>query len=112
MQYAWGWRFFGCVIDFRFRHLRIVEGPALDANKPLLSRYSVKANIWIAIFGFIGNYWYTHYFYSVLRADYTMPSWTLARTQNLWQVGPSIPGSHLAATFFGQSPENQFFGLK
>lgn len=33
---------------------------------PLCCRYSVKANVWIAIFSFIGNYWYTHYFYSVL----------------------------------------------
>ena len=43
-----------------------------DANLPLASRYSVKANVWLAIFSHIGNYWYTHYFYSVLRARYTM----------------------------------------
>ena len=42
---------------------------------PLWSRFSFKANIWIAIFSFIGNYWYTHYFYSVLKAQYTFPSW-------------------------------------
>jgi len=45
-----------------------------DAKRPLLNRYSFKANIWIAIFSFIGNYWYTHYFYSVLGAKYTMPA--------------------------------------
>lgn len=28
-----------------------------DSGKPLLERFSVKANIWIAIFSFIGNYW-------------------------------------------------------
>lgn len=38
---------------------------------PLFERYSFKANVWIAIFSFIGNYWYTHYFYNVLRARYT-----------------------------------------
>jgi cycloeucalenol cycloisomerase len=27
------------------------------------------------IYSHIGNYWYTHYFYTVLRAKYTMPSW-------------------------------------
>ena len=36
-----------------------------------------RAQLWIAIFGFIGNYWYTHYFYVVLRARYTMPAWRL-----------------------------------
>lgn len=45
-----------------------------DEKRPLLERYSFKANVWIAIFSFIGNYWYTHYFYSVLGAKYTMPA--------------------------------------
>jgi cycloeucalenol cycloisomerase len=45
-----------------------------DEKRPLLDRYSFKANIWIAVYSFIGNYWYTHYFYSVLRAKYTMPA--------------------------------------
>ena len=42
-----------------------------EKNLPLTMRYSFKANVWIAIFSFIGNYWYTHYFYSVLGAKYT-----------------------------------------
>lgn len=45
-----------------------------EKNLPLTHRYSFKANVWIAIFGFVGNYWYTHYFYNVLKATYTMPS--------------------------------------
>uniref|UniRef100_A0A7S4AR68 Cycloeucalenol cycloisomerase n=1 Tax=Pseudo-nitzschia australis TaxID=44445 RepID=A0A7S4AR68_9STRA len=45
-----------------------------DAKRPLLERYSFKANAWLAVYSFIGNYWYTHYFYSVLRAKYTMPA--------------------------------------
>eukprot|EP00468_Gymnochlora_sp_CCMP2014_P014603 CAMPEP_0167767910 /NCGR_PEP_ID=MMETSP0110_2-20121227/16336_1 /TAXON_ID=629695 /ORGANISM="Gymnochlora sp., Strain CCMP2014" /LENGTH=314 /DNA_ID=CAMNT_0007656449 /DNA_START=159 /DNA_END=1103 /DNA_ORIENTATION=- len=48
-----------------------------ESEVPLLQRYSLKANVWIAIFSFIGNYWYTHYFYNVLEAHYTMPSWDL-----------------------------------
>lgn len=48
-----------------------------ECNIPLFSRYSFKANVWIAIFSFIGNYWYTHYFYSVLQAKYTFSSWRL-----------------------------------
>ena len=42
-----------------------------ERNLPYYLRYSFKANVWIAIFSFIGNYWYTHYFYSVLQARYS-----------------------------------------
>jgi cycloeucalenol cycloisomerase len=45
-----------------------------EKNLPFYMRYSFKANLWIACFSFIGNYWYTHYFYSVLRAFYDFPS--------------------------------------
>lgn len=45
-----------------------------DQHRPFWERYSTKANIWIAVYSFIGNYWYTHYFYSVLKAEYTMPA--------------------------------------
>jgi cycloeucalenol cycloisomerase len=45
-----------------------------DTHRPLHQRYSFKANVWIAVYSFIGNYWYTHYFYSVLKAKYTMPA--------------------------------------
>lgn len=45
-----------------------------DAARPLLQRYSFKANLWIAIYSFIGNYFYTHYFFSVLKASYSMPA--------------------------------------
>lgn len=31
-----------------------------DAKRPLFQRYCLKANIWIAVYSFIGNYWYTH----------------------------------------------------
>lgn len=31
-----------------------------DASRPLLERYSFKANLWLAMYSFIGNYWYTH----------------------------------------------------
>ena len=46
-----------------------------DAKTPLGARHAARAQLWMAIFGFIGNYWYTHYFYNVLRARYTMPAW-------------------------------------
>mmetsp|Transcript_6295 Transcript_6295/g.7782 ORF Transcript_6295/g.7782 Transcript_6295/m.7782 type:complete len:320 (-) Transcript_6295:138-1097(-) len=49
-----------------------LESP--DAKRPIYERYSTKANLWLAVYSFIGNYWYTHYFYSVLKASYTMPA--------------------------------------
>jgi cycloeucalenol cycloisomerase len=48
-----------------------------EAAQPLWQRYSFKANVWLFIFSHIGNYWYTHYFYTVLKAKYTMPSYRL-----------------------------------
>ena len=44
-----------------------------DEARPVLARYSTKAMVWLAVYSFIGNYWFTHYFYSVLKAKYTMP---------------------------------------
>eukprot|EP00271_Cylindrocystis_brebissonii_P020078 TRINITY_DN6499_c0_g1_i1.p1 TRINITY_DN6499_c0_g1~~TRINITY_DN6499_c0_g1_i1.p1 ORF type:complete len:297 (-),score=31.71 TRINITY_DN6499_c0_g1_i1:214-1104(-) len=54
----------------------IIVGKA-DKVRPLANRYWVKANLWIAIFSFIGNYFWTHYFYTLLGASYTFPSWRL-----------------------------------
>jgi len=53
------------------------EGNAIpnpDVNRPWYQRYSTKATLYLLTYSFIGNYWYTHYFYSVLKARYTMPS--------------------------------------
>ena len=38
---------------------------------------ATQANLWIAIFGFIGNYYWTHYFFNILGAAYTFPSFKL-----------------------------------
>ena len=61
----------------------VVVGAA-DRGKPLLSRYWVKANLWIAVFSFIGNYFWTHYFYRLLGAAYTFPA------HNLNEVGRGV----------------------
>ena len=55
----------------------LYPGLTREADRPLAQRYALKANVWLAIFGWVGNYWYTHYFYCVLRARYTMPAWRL-----------------------------------
>ena len=48
-----------------------------DINRPFHERYATKVTIYLLTYSFIGNYWYTHYFYSVLKAQYTMPSYRL-----------------------------------
>ncbi len=34
-------------------------------------------NVWVAIFSYIGNYYWTHYFFNLLGAAYTFPSYLL-----------------------------------
>ena len=31
-----------------------------DQKRPIMERYAFKANLWLAVYSFIGNYWYTH----------------------------------------------------
>lgn len=58
-------------------------------------------NVWQAIFGFIGNYFWTHYFFNLLGAAYTLPSHKLNGVRAVeWQgctcwvcVTPNQPAS-------------------
>ena len=47
--------------------------PNKEKALPLHRRYIVKANVYIAILSYIGNHFYTHYFYNVLGVRYTGP---------------------------------------
>jgi cycloeucalenol cycloisomerase len=51
---------------------KIIINP--DNQRPFHRRFATKATVYLMTYAFIGNYWYTHYFYSVLKAEYTMPS--------------------------------------
>jgi len=62
----------GLALPFLLQPL-LLPGTGPDNRRPLTQRYAFKANLWLAVYSFIGNYWYTHYFYSVLEAAYTMP---------------------------------------
>ena len=62
--------------------------PVTEARKPLLQRHWVKANIWMAVFSYIGNYFWTHYFYTLLGAQYTFHTWRLN------DVSPFAVASH------------------
>ncbi|KAI8471701.1 MAG: hypothetical protein J3K34DRAFT_416495 [Monoraphidium minutum] len=48
-----------------------------DEGRPWHDRFWVKANLWTFIFGYIGNYFWTHYFFNLLGAAYTFPSFKL-----------------------------------
>ncbi|KAF5743700.1 putative Cycloeucalenol cycloisomerase [Tripterygium wilfordii] len=39
--------------------------------------YPFQASMWIIIFSYVGNYFWTHYFFTVLGASYTFPSWKM-----------------------------------
>ncbi|GAB0494822.1 hypothetical protein MMPV_006118 [Pyropia vietnamensis] len=54
-----------------------VAPPAVDAGRPLGERYGVKATLWLAIFGFVGNWFWSHYFYTLLGATYTFDAHAL-----------------------------------
>jgi cycloeucalenol cycloisomerase len=42
-----------------------------DRALPWTERFTTKANLWIFCFAWIGNYFWTHYFYRILGAVYT-----------------------------------------
>ncbi|KAH7528248.1 hypothetical protein FEM48_Zijuj05G0052400 [Ziziphus jujuba var. spinosa] len=48
-----------------------------DSSIRWKERYWVKASVWIIIFSYVGNYFWTHYFFTVLGASYTFPSWKM-----------------------------------
>ncbi|XP_057832214.2 cycloeucalenol cycloisomerase [Cryptomeria japonica] len=48
-----------------------------DSCKNWYDRYWAKAHLWIMIFSYVGNYFWTHYFFKVLGASYTFPSWRM-----------------------------------
>ncbi len=55
-----------------------ITAPVLLANEqerslPLRQRFIFKANVFVAILSYIGNHFYTHYFYNILGVRYTGP---------------------------------------
>lgn len=50
---------------------------AADRHRPFADRFWVKAGVWIVIFSFYGNYFWTHYFYTLLGARYHFDSYQL-----------------------------------
>lgn len=53
-----------------------------DKKLPITQQYWLKANLWILLFNFVGNYFWTHYFFVLLGAKYTFPiTWELNKVR-------------------------------
>lgn len=51
-----------------------------DKDLPWKSRFVTKAWVWVAIFNFIANYFFTQYFFVLLGCSYSFPiTWTINR---------------------------------
>jgi len=73
---AWGYLAVGLAAALPCFLLPLLVLPpcAADAGVPLSRRYWVKANVWVAVFSHVGNYFWTHYFFNLLGARYTFPA--------------------------------------
>lgn len=73
----WGYLLVGLAAALPCAVVPLLVPGAADRGRPLAERFWVKANVWMLIFGFVGNYFWTHYFYTLLGAAYTLPSFRL-----------------------------------
>ena len=58
----------------------------------------MQANVWVAIFGYVGNYFWTHYFFVVLGAIYTFPSYKINHVSIIKH--PRLNQEWLSSDFF------------
>ena len=70
----WGYLAVGLCVGLPPIFLPMFLQSSKERSKPWQDRHWVKANVWIAIYSFIGNYFWTHYFYQLLGANYTFPA--------------------------------------
>ncbi|KAL9647063.1 hypothetical protein ABK040_016537 [Willaertia magna] len=71
------WTMYGVIMAVPcFLYPLLFPGKA-DQKLPITQRYWFKANIWVGIFNFVGNYFWTHYFFNLLGASYTMETYRI-----------------------------------
>jgi len=63
----------GITVSFPYFFYPLFFGGKVHHGMPITEQYWFKANIWIGIFSFVGNYLWTHYFFQVLGATYDFP---------------------------------------
>lgn len=71
------WFLIGLAFELPCWFIPILFPSDYDKLLPITKRYWFKANLWNAIFGFIGNYFWTHYFYKLLGARYELDTYEL-----------------------------------
>jgi cycloeucalenol cycloisomerase len=69
----WGYNLLGLAVCLPCMLWPIFFPAKEDKNIHWTQRYATKANLWILLFNFVGNYFWTHYFFSLLGASYTFP---------------------------------------
>ena len=67
-----------------------------SAAVPWHGRYWFKFNLWIAVFTFVASYFWTEYFFDVLRMNYNFPHLT-------WNLDAVLLGVHLDRIFANRS---------
>lgn len=72
-----GWLMYGVVVVLPLFIVPILVPGSADKHLEIVDRHWFKANVWIFIFGFVGNYFWTHYFYNLLGAAYTMDTYRI-----------------------------------
>ncbi len=95
---TWGYNSLGPIAALPCVLLPPLLQPASERGKPLSQRFWVKANLWIAIYSFIGNYVWTHYFYRLLGAAYTFPAHRLNQARERNPPGEALVSSVRATT--------------
>lgn len=86
-----GYMVVGLLVGLPCVLLPLLLQPRAEAAKPWHQRYWVEANIWIAVFSFVGNYFWTHYFFQLLGAAYTFKSWRLNGVRAPPPLSPLAP---------------------
>ena len=76
-----GYLAFGIAVAAPLVLYPLLRPGAADRGRPITATYWFRFNVWIAIFGFVGNYSGSHYFFDVLGMRYAFPTtWTLEAT--------------------------------
>lgn len=73
--------------------LLLARNDPAENHTPIFRRYIIKANLFVLVIGYLGNHFYTHYFYRVLSMRYTGP---LAQGKG-WEIN-RVPLSMFAMT--------------
>lgn len=74
----WGYTIVGVLIVVPHIVVPAVLAPKEEKHLPWYDRFGLKQNAYMAAFGYVGNFFWTHYFFNLLDAKYTFcHTWNL-----------------------------------